>query len=79
MLNRIFSICDEVNRLIKYILFKIVLTRSGNNSHCYYGSANTAIDFGGDESGLISIVLQLERIKLRADISLDMKKIINVH
>ena len=50
------------------------MTRSGNNSHCYYRSANTAIDFGNDESGLISIVLQLERIKLRADISSDNEK-----
>ena len=33
-LNRIFSFCDEVNRLLKYILFEIVLTKSGNNSHC---------------------------------------------
>ena len=43
--------CDEVNRLLKYIPFEIVLTRSGNNSHCYFGAANTAIDFGNDESG----------------------------
>ena len=51
--NRIFSFCDEVNRILKYIPFEIVLTRSGNNSHCYFGANNTAIDFGGDESGLI--------------------------
>ena len=56
-LNRIFSFCDEVNRLLKYIPFEIILTRSGNTSHCYYRANNTAIDFGGDESGLISIVL----------------------
>ena len=49
------------------------MTRSGNNSHCYYGANNIAMDFGNDESGLISIVLQLERIKLPADISLDME------
>ena len=34
-LNKIFSFCDEVNRLLKYIPFEIVLTRSGNNTHCY--------------------------------------------
>ena len=72
-LNRSFSFCDEVNRLLKYIPFEIVLSRIGNNSHCYYGANNTAIDFGGDESVLISIVFQLERIKLRADISSDME------
>ena len=64
-----------MNRLLKYIPFEIVLTRSGNNSHCYYGANNTVIDFGGDESGLISIVLQLERIKFRADINSSMKKL----
>ena len=73
-LNRIFFFCDKVNRLLKYIPFEIVLTISGNNSHCYYGGNNTAIDFGNDESGLISKVLQLEKIKLRADISSDMEK-----
>ena len=56
-LNRIFSYCFKVNRLLKYIPFEIVLTRSGNNSHCYFGANNTAIDFGGDKSGLISILL----------------------
>ena len=74
-MNRIFSFCDEVNRLLKYISIEIVLTISGNNSHCYYGSAKTAIDFGGDELGLISIVLQLERVKLRADINSSMEKL----
>ena len=56
-LNRIFSFCDEVNKLLKYIPFEIVLTISGNDFHCYYGAANTAIDFGPNESGLISIVI----------------------
>ena len=73
-LNRIFSFCDKVNRLLKYIFFENLLTRSGNNSYCYYGANNTAIDFGGYESGLISIVLKLERIKLRTVISSDMAK-----
>ena len=50
------------------------MTRNGNNFHCYYGANNTAIDFGNDELGLISIVLQLEIIKLHADISWDMEK-----
>ena len=50
------------------------MTKSENNSHCYNGANNTAIDFGNDKSGLISIVLQLEKIKLRADISSDMAK-----
>ena len=49
------------------------MTRSGNNSHFYYGANN----FGGDELGLISIVIQLEKIKLRADISSDMEKMYN--
>ena len=74
-LNRIFLFCDEVNRLLKYIPFEIVLTRSGNDSHCYYGAANTAIDFGPNKSGLISIVHQLERVKLRADINSNMEKL----
>ena len=44
-LQKNFSFCDEVNRLLKNIPFEIVLTRSGNNSHCYYGANNTALDF----------------------------------
>ena len=43
-LNRIFSFCDEVNRILKYIPFEIVLTRSGNVTNCVYGANNTAID-----------------------------------
>ena len=44
-LKRIFSFCDEVNRLLKYLHFEIVLTRSADDSHCVYGAANTATDF----------------------------------
>ena len=33
-LSRIFSFCDEVNRILKYIPFEIILTRAANNSHC---------------------------------------------
>ena len=74
-LNRIFSFCDEVNRILKYIPFEIVLTRSGNNTHCIYCSANTVLDFGGNESGLTSIVLQIDRIRFRPDIASNLEKI----
>ena len=47
--NRIFF-CDEVNRILKYISFEIVLTRAGNNTHLIYCAANTALDFGGNKS-----------------------------
>ena len=40
-----------------------------------FGAANTAIDLGGNDLGLISIVHQLERIKLRADINSSMNKL----
>ena len=76
-LNRIF-VCDKDNRLIKYIPFEIVLTKRGNNSHCYYGANNTAIDLGDDKSGLISTVLQLELIKLRANINSSIKKCLHI-
>ena len=56
-LSRIFSFCDEVNKILKYIPFEIVLTRTANNSHCYYGAANTTIDFPDDDSGIISLTL----------------------
>ena len=72
--NRIFSICDEFNKILKYIPFEIVLTRSGNNSHCVYGANNTAIDVVGNESGLTSISLQLLRVKLRADFASNLEK-----
>ena len=49
-LNRIFSLCDKVNKLLKYIPLEIVLTRSADNSHCVYGAANTAIDFPNHNS-----------------------------
>ena len=68
-LNRIFSFCDEVNRILKYIPFEIVLTRSGHNSHCIYGSENIILDFCGNESGLTSITLQIDRIRFRPDIA----------
>ena len=74
-LNRIFSFCDEVNRLRKYIPFEIVLTRSGNNTHCYYGANNTALDFGNNYSGITSITLQLERVEMRPDIAFDLEKL----
>ena len=51
-LTRIFSFCDEINRILKYIPFEIILTRTANNSHCYYGAANTAIDFPDHDSGI---------------------------
>ena len=49
-LNKIFLFCDEFNWILKYIPFKFVLTRSGNNSHCVIGANNTAIDFGKNDS-----------------------------
>ena len=33
LLNSIFSFCDEVNRIHKYILYKIVLTRLKKNTY----------------------------------------------
>ena len=69
-LNRIFSFCDEVNRLHKYIPFEIVLTKSADNTHCVYGAANTAIDCPNHDSGIQSIILHLERIKLRPDLAI---------
>ena len=44
-LNWIIVLCNEVNRIFKYIPFEIVLTSSGNNTHIVYGTCNTAIDF----------------------------------
>ena len=60
--TRIFSFCNEVYRILKYIPFEVVLTRTENNSHCYYGAANAAIDFSDHDSGITSLTLQLERI-----------------
>ena len=74
-LTRIFSFCDEVNRILKYIPFEIILTRTANNSHCYYGAANTAIDFLDHDSGITSLTLQLKRIKFRPDIASDLEKL----
>ena len=74
-LNRIFSFCDKVNRLLKYIPFEIVLTKSAANSHCVYGAANTAIDFPNHDSGIQSIKLHLERIKLRPDLASEIEKL----
>ena len=74
-LNRIFSCCNEFNRILKYIIFEIVFTRSGNNSLSVYGANNTAIYFGGNESKLTSISLQLLRVKLRADIASNLEKL----
>ena len=73
-LNRIFTFRNEVNRILKYISFEIVLTKSGNNTHCIYGSANTALDFGGNESGLTFITLHIYRIRFRPDIASNLEK-----
>ena len=61
-LSWIFSFCDEVNRILKYIPFKIILTRRANNLHCYYGVANTAIDFSDHDSGITSITYNLKEL-----------------
>ena len=74
-LTRIFSFCDEVNRILKYIPFEIILTRTANNSHCYYGAANTAIDFPDHDSGITLLTLQLERFKFRPHIASELKKL----
>jgi hypothetical protein len=74
-LNRIFSFCDEVNRVLKYIPFEIILTRTANNSRCFYGAANTGMHFPEEVSGIISLTLQLERIKFRPDIASDLEKL----
>ena len=72
-LNRIILFCDEVNRLLKYILVEIVLTRSADNSHFVYGAANTAIYFFNHDSKIQSITLHLERIKLRPELASELK------
>ena len=76
-LNRLFSFCEEFNRVLKYIPLEIMLTRSGNNTHAFYGAANTGVTFVENDvnnSGIISITLQLERIKFRPDIESDLEK-----
>ena len=44
----IWSFNDKCNRIFKYIPIEIVLTKSGNNSHCVYGQADNLIDFSGN-------------------------------
>ena len=75
LLNRIFSFCDIVNRLLKYIPIEFVLTTGADNSHCVYGAANTAIDFPNYNSGIQSITFHLERIKLRPDLANEIKQL----
>ena len=59
----IFSVCDEVNRILKHISLELILTKTANNSHCYYVAANTSIDFQDHNSWITSLTLQLETIK----------------
>ena len=73
--NRIFCLCDEFNRILKYFPMEIVFTRLRNNTHCVYGANSTAIDFGDYESGLKSISLKLLRVKLRGDIASNLAKL----
>jgi len=74
-LNRIFSFCGEFNRVLKYIPLEIILTRSGFNTRCFFGAADTSVNFAEDDNGgLQSIRLQLERIKFRPDIEADLEK-----
>ena len=75
LLNRIYSFCDKVNRLLKYIPFEIVLTRIADNRHCVYDATNTAIDFPNHDSEIQSITLHLERIKLRPDLASEIENL----
>ena len=45
LLNKTFSFCDNINKLLKSIYFEIVFTISCNDSHCYFKGANIIIDF----------------------------------
>ena len=71
--TRIFSFCNEVNRILKFIFFEIVLTITANNS--YYGAVNTAIDFLDHDSEKTSLILQLKKIKYRNDIAFDLTQL----
>ena len=75
LFTKIFSFSDTVNRILKYIPVKIVLTRTANNSHCYYPAAITAIDFPNHDSEITSLTVQLEKIKLRSDIASNLENI----
>ena len=73
--SRIFASCDEVNRILKYIPFEIILTRTANNSHCYFSVVNTAIDFPDHDYGITSLTLQRQRIKFCPDIASDLENL----
>ena len=74
-LNRIFGFAAEVDRVLKFVPFEITLTRKVDNTYVF-GAAGTGITFGdNNESGILSIVLQVERVTFRPDIQDRMEKL----
>ena len=75
-MNRIFGFCLEADRVLKYLPFEIELIRTAQNTNCYFGAANTGLDFAGDDdnSGIVSITLRLERLICRTDIMTTLEK-----
>ena len=59
---------------------EITLTRSGFNTHAFFGAANTSVNFtdDGNNGGIQSITLQLNRLKFRPDIEANLEKIFKI-
>ena len=62
-LNRIFGYCAEVDDLLKYIDFKIIMTRGSRDVNCYFGAAGTTCEFELQEINLI-----LEQLRLNPEL-----------
>ena len=74
-LNRIFGFCSEVDKVLKYVPFEIELVRNSTYTPCFYGAANTGMQFGNEaESGIKSITLLLERVTLKPDLMINLEK-----
>ena len=74
-LNRLFHFCCELDKVQKYMPFEVELIRERQalNTHCVYGATNTAITFGTDDTGLISIQLRVETYFPKATIVKDIE------
>ena len=69
-MNRIFGFCLEADRVLKYLPFEIELIRTAQNTNCFFGAANTGLDFAGanENTGIVSITLRLERLICKTEV-----------
>lgn len=78
-LSALFSFCEEFDKVLKFIGFRVELTRKARDAmnNCIFGATNTNIRFGdnnNDNTGLLSLTLELEYVTPVTDLSVKLDK-----